>query len=41
MKIYVDGKNVVEDVHQVLNHIEAFAEGLRNGDILGYIGKRL
>lgn len=40
-KIYVDGENVVEDVHQVLDQIKAFTEGVRNGDIRGYTGKRL
>mmetsp|Transcript_3970 Transcript_3970/g.10396 ORF Transcript_3970/g.10396 Transcript_3970/m.10396 type:complete len:820 (+) Transcript_3970:304-2763(+) len=40
-EIYVDGVNVVEDVHQVLDQIKYFTEGVRNGDILGYTGKRL
>ena len=40
-KIYVDGENVVEEVHQVLNQIKTFSEGVRNGDIRGYTGKRL
>lgn len=40
-EIYVDGQNVVEEVHQVLQQIKAFTEGVRNGDIVGYTGKRL
>lgn len=40
-EIYVDDVNVVEEVHQVLDQIKAFSEGVRNGDILGYTGKRL
>ena len=40
-EIFVDGENVVEDVHQVLDRIKAFSEGVRNGDIRGYTGKRL
>ena len=40
-EIYVDGVNVVEEVHQVLDQIKYFTEGVRNGEILGYTGKRL
>ena len=45
-KIYVDddaeaNNNVVEEVHQVLDQIKFFTEGVRNGDILGYTGRRL
>jgi hypothetical protein len=40
-EIYVDGENVVEEVHEVLQQIRTFTEGVRNGDILGYTGKRL
>merc|ERR1711935_20362 len=36
-----DGDNVVEEVHEVLDQIKYFTEGVRNGDILGYTGKRL
>eukprot|EP00536_Pseudo-nitzschia_multiseries_P009998 jgi/Psemu1/242616/estExt_Genewise1.C_2920029 len=40
-EIFVDGVNVVEEVHQVLDQIKHFTEGVRNGEILGYTGKRL
>eukprot|EP00531_Pseudo-nitzschia_arenysensis_P006334 CAMPEP_0116127454 /NCGR_PEP_ID=MMETSP0329-20121206/6848_1 /TAXON_ID=697910 /ORGANISM="Pseudo-nitzschia arenysensis, Strain B593" /LENGTH=808 /DNA_ID=CAMNT_0003621553 /DNA_START=281 /DNA_END=2707 /DNA_ORIENTATION=+ len=40
-EIFVDDVNVVEEVHQVLDQIKYFSEGVRNGDILGYTGKRL
>jgi glucose-6-phosphate isomerase len=40
-EIFVDGENVVVDVHQVLDQIKAFSVGVRNGDIRGYTGKRL
>jgi len=40
-EIIFDGVNVVEEVHQVLDQIKFFTEGVRNGDILGYTGKRL
>lgn len=40
-KIFVDGENVVEDVHEVLNQIKTFTKDVRNGDIRGYTGKRL
>ena len=40
-EIIVDGVNVVEEVHQVLDQIKYFTEGVRNGEIVGYTGKRL
>ncbi|CAJ1952338.1 unnamed protein product [Cylindrotheca closterium] len=40
-KVYVDGKNVVEEVHEVLDQIKTFTEGVRSGSIRGYTGKRL
>jgi len=40
-EIFVDGVNVIEEVHQVLDQIKYFSEGVRNGDIRGYTGKRL
>jgi len=40
-EIFLDGVNVVEEVHEVLDQIKYFTEGVRNGDILGYTGKRL
>ena len=35
----VDGKNVVEDVHAVLDAMTAFAEGVRDGSIAGVGGR--
>mmetsp|Transcript_13175 Transcript_13175/g.14969 ORF Transcript_13175/g.14969 Transcript_13175/m.14969 type:complete len:837 (-) Transcript_13175:78-2588(-) len=40
-EIYADNENVVDEVHQVLDQIKIFTEGVRNGDILGYTGRRL
>ncbi len=40
-EIYVDGENVVEEVHQVLNQIKLFTEKIRSGELRGYTGKRL
>lgn len=40
-EIYVDGVNVVEEVHQVLNQVKQFTDGVRSGELRGYTGKRL
>ena len=37
--ILVDGKNVVPDVHAVLDKMTRFAEQVRSGEWLGYTGK--
>ena len=37
--IYVDGKDVVPDVHRVLDHIRHFSEAVRNGTLCGHTGK--
>ena len=37
--IHVDGKNVVPDVHRVLDRIRHFSEAVRNKTICGYTGK--
>jgi len=39
--ILVDGKNVVPDVHAVLNKMTAFARRVRSGEWKGYTGKRI
>jgi glucose-6-phosphate isomerase len=39
--ILVDGKNVVPDVHAVLDKMSAFAERLRSGAWKGHTGKRI
>ena len=40
-KIFVDGKNVVPDVHAVLDKMTAFAKRLRSGAWKGHTGKRI
>ncbi len=40
-KILVDGKDVVADVHAVLDRMAAFVEQVRSGAWLGYSGKRI
>jgi glucose-6-phosphate isomerase len=39
--ILVDGQNVVPEVHEVLDHMSAFADRLRSGDWVGHTGKRI
>jgi glucose-6-phosphate isomerase len=38
--IIVDGMDVVQEVHDVLDQIKAFTEGVRCGRLRGYTGKR-
>ena len=40
-KIFVDGKNVVPDVHAVLDKMTAFANRVRSGAWKGFTGKRI
>src|SRR6185503_18746026 len=40
-KFFVDGVNVVPQVHEVLDRMTAFAERLRSGDWKGYTGRRI
>ncbi len=40
-KIFVDGKNVVPDVHAVLDKMTAFAQRVRSGAWKGHTGKRI
>ncbi|KAL9640662.1 MAG: hypothetical protein Q9164_000144 [Protoblastenia rupestris] len=37
----VDGKSVVEDVNEVLEHMKKFSEQVRSGEWKGYTGKRI
>ncbi|CAH1906201.1 glucose-6-phosphate isomerase [Candidatus Nitrotoga sp. HW29] len=37
--VYVDGKDVVPDVHRVLDHIRHFSEAVRDGIFCGHTGK--
>ena len=39
--IKVDGKNVVPEVHEVLDHMAAFADRIRSGEWRGHTGKRI
>src|SRR5215475_8194003 len=39
--ILVDGKNVVPDVHAVLDKMAAFANRIRSGEWQGHTGKRI
>ena len=38
-QIFVDGKNVVPDVHEVLDRMTAFADRVRSGEWKGFTGK--
>jgi glucose-6-phosphate isomerase len=40
-KLVVDGKDVVREVHQVLDRMRIFADRIRSGDWTGYTGKRI
>lgn len=40
-KVFVDGKNIITDVHNVLNRIKRFAASVRSGEWTGYTGKPL
>jgi glucose-6-phosphate isomerase len=39
--IYVDGKNVMEDVNSVLGKMRKWTESIRNGEWKGYTGKTI
>jgi len=40
-EIFVDGKNVVPDVHRVLDSIRDFSDGIRSGRLSGHTGKKI
>ena len=40
-RIYVDGKNVVPEVHSVLDKMQAFSKRVRSGTWKGHTGKRI
>jgi glucose-6-phosphate isomerase len=40
-RIFVDGRNVVPDVHVVLEHMAAFSARVRNGEWTGHSGRRV
>jgi glucose-6-phosphate isomerase len=39
--LVVDGKDVVREVHEVLDRMRSFADRIRSGDWKGYTGKRI
>lgn len=39
--ILVDGKDIMQDVHSVLRHMEEFSRSVRNGEWKGYSGKTI
>lgn len=39
--VIVDGVDAVKEVHEVLDQIKEFTEGVRSGEMRGYTGKRL
>ena len=38
-EVYVDGKNVMPDVHRVLDHMRRFSDAVRDGSLRGHTGK--
>jgi glucose-6-phosphate isomerase len=40
-EVKVDGKNVLPDVHRVLEQMKTFSESIRNGKWKGYTGKAI
>ena len=38
-RIMLDGKDIMPEVHEVLDRIRAFSDAIRNGDVKGYSGK--
>jgi len=39
--VILDGVDVVEEVHEVLDRVKEFTESVRSGEVRGYTGKRL
>ena len=39
--IHVDGKDVVPDVHRVLEHMRRYSDGIRGGALRGHTGKQI
>lgn len=39
--VWVDGKDVMPDVHRVLEHIRCFTEAVRSGQAVGHTGKKI
>ena len=41
ISVHVDGKDVVPDVHRVLDHMRRYSDSVRDGSLRGYTGKQL
>lgn len=39
--VLVDGKNIIPDVHRVLDHMRRFSEAVRSGAVRGHTGKKI
>jgi glucose-6-phosphate isomerase len=39
--VLVDGKNIIPDVHRVLDHMRRYSNTIRSGATLGYTGKKI
>lgn len=39
--VLVDGKNIIPDVHRVLDHMRRFSDAIRSGATLGHTGKKI
>lgn len=39
--VLVDGKNIIPDVHRVLDHMRRFTEAVRSGAVRGHTGKKI
>ncbi|MFA6016022.1 MAG: glucose-6-phosphate isomerase [Gallionellaceae bacterium] len=39
--VLVDGKNIIPDVHRVLDHMRRYSEEIRTGSALGFTGKKI
>ena len=39
--VLVDGRNVIPDVHRVLDHMRSFSNAIRSGVALGHTGKKI
>ena len=39
--VYVDGRDVMPDVHKALEHLRDFSEGVRQGTVTGFSGLRI
>jgi len=40
-EVLLDGKNVIPDVHRVLDHMRVYTEAIRSGTLRGHTGKKI